>query len=152
MPFEPDLLAGLRDVILPPFPGFWPPAPGWWLSGLLVLIVTGALKYWMNSIAANRPKKSVIRLVNEIAALEPREAVSELSILMRRVAVTKFPRASVASLTGQDWLEFLDRSSGTNLFTQGPGRVLASAPYMRAGLDEIGPVAALCRDWVDRVM
>lgn len=38
----------------------------------------------------------------------------------------------VASLTGDDWLEFLDETGVTYLFTQGNGRLLNDCSYQSA--------------------
>jgi hypothetical protein len=43
--------------------------------------------------------------------------------------LSAFPRQEVASLTGDAWLEFLDRTGGTTSFSRGPGRVLGGGQY-----------------------
>ena len=40
----------------------------------------------------------------------------------------------MAGLTGERWLEFLDKSGDTDQFTCGPGRLLITAPYERHGV------------------
>ena len=59
------------------------------------------------------------------------EFLAQLSRLMRRLALMRFPRQEIASLTGIKWLQFLDSSGGDGQFSQGPGKVLAQGPYMR---------------------
>jgi hypothetical protein len=77
-----------------------------------------------------------------------------VSEVLKRVALTRYPRVEVASLTGEPWLAFLDRTGGGGRFANGPGRVLASAPYApertNAGgmaIDSAGLLAA-ARLWV----
>ncbi len=148
---EPDPLTQLRDVILPPEPGLWPPAPGWWL--LLVLAIIGMfgaiylirLTYWRLSEMPLADK------IDALAGLHPQQAVVELSVLMRRIALTEFPRGSVAGLSGEAWLEFLDETGNTDQFTRGPGRALASAPYSDVTPDHIGPLFQTCRSWAQTV-
>ncbi len=36
----------LRDIVLPPRIGWWPPAPGWWIL-LLLLVATSAIGVWL---------------------------------------------------------------------------------------------------------
>ena len=72
------------------------------------------------------------------------------NILLRRLALAYYPNASVASLTGGDWLKFLDESGNTLNFTRGAGRILIEAPYRSGKLenyngDEFIP---LIRKWV----
>ena len=40
------------------------------------------------------------------------------------------PRDAVAGLTGNKWLEWLDRDLDEKLFSEGAGRMLESLPYM----------------------
>ena len=41
-------------------------------------------------------------------------------------------RDEVAGLTGQGWLEWLDRGLEGQPFTTGPGRLIGSLPYVRS--------------------
>jgi Ca-activated chloride channel family protein len=98
------------------------------------------------------------RLIDALAKLESdflRERSSEhlarISLLVRRLALARFPRARVAALTGGEWLKFLDESGGRGQFSSGPGRLLASVPYQRSlprDMD-IGSFVAIVRDWVE---
>ncbi len=51
--------------------------------------------------------------------------------IVRRVALVSFPRQRVASLFGDEWLSFLERTGPGVSFTEGPGRLIATAPYQR---------------------
>ena len=81
--------------------------------------------------------------------IEPAEVARRLSRLLRRYALTRFPRREVAGLAGDDWLRFLDAHGGDNSFTQGSGRVLQDIPY-RPGADTttLAELAALVRNWI----
>lgn len=150
MPIDP--LSQLRDVILPAPPDWWPPAFGWWLLlvavivALSVAIVTGRVLY--RRYQSRSPLEDMDALVN----LQPSKAVAELSILMRRIAITHYPRPEVAGLCGEDWLKFLDRSGNTNQFTRGPGRALVNAPYSTVLPESLEPLFNVCRDWVKTVV
>ena len=78
--------------------------------------------------------------------------VKDLSILLRRLCVSIFPRTDSASLTGDRWLEFLDRPLSSSQFTSGPGRILVDAPYRpQVAAEQIEPLLELCADWFDRL-
>ncbi len=152
MPTDIDLLQNLRDVIPPPVPGFWPPAIGWWLATILILILIAAIIYSIKLTIARYSRNSIVQQIDEIAGLQPRQAIVELSTLMRRVAITRYPRSAVAGLTGQAWLEFLDQSGNTDQFTQGVGRMLAIAPYSANKQYDLDSLREICREWVKTVL
>ena len=138
-----DPLAELRDIHLPADPGWWPPAAGWWLG--LLLAVAGlawALPKIRGYLRSRRMRRELERRLGSISWGDTGEsrarALADLSRLVRRYAVTRFGRQRVAGLCGDDWLAFLDRTSGTEEFTRGPGRVLAEGPYRRV-FDDPGP-------------
>ena len=146
----------LRDIHLPGAAPFWPPAPGWWVVAALVVLLIG----WASVVAWRRRERARARrrLLDALAALQAdfaRERSSEhlarVARLMRRIALSRFPRERVAALTGTAWLRFLDESGGAGQFSNGPGRVLASAPYQRRvppDLD-IDAFVETVRAWVD---
>ena len=103
------------------------------------------------SIYLRLAETSFVKEVDALTLLQPREAVVELSILMRRIAITRFPRNSVAGLSGEDWLQFLDQSGNTDQFTTGPGRALVSAPYSDLTPENLDPLFKICRDWAKSV-
>ncbi|HEX7953318.1 MAG TPA: DUF4381 domain-containing protein [Burkholderiales bacterium] len=147
----------LRDIHLPGAPVFWPPAPGWWLVAVALLALLG----WAGTVAARRyrayrRRKRVLAVLAELeqafASAPSPERLARLSVLMRRLALARFPRRQVATLTGDAWLRFLDESGGNGRFAAGAGRALASGPYQRslpADLDGAG-LAALVREWVGK--
>ena len=71
----------------------------------------------------------------------------ELPALVKRVALQAWPREQVASLTGADWLAFLDESYGGDGFANGPGRCLSDLAY---GGGDGADAAVLVREWIRR--
>ena len=154
---NPGLQAALqlRDIHVPAAPPFWPPAPGWWVAVALLL---GMLS-WMTLLGLRRYRirRERRRLLSALGRLERRlesertpEALAHISVLLRRLALLRFPRRQVAALTGEAWLRFLDESGGRGRFAEGPGRVLADAPYRRklpAEFD-VATLVVLLREWV----
>ncbi|MBE0621055.1 MAG: DUF4381 domain-containing protein [Burkholderiales bacterium] len=147
----------LRDIHLPAAPAFWPPAPGWWLLAALLL----ALLAWLTVFALRRYRirrqrqrvlAALANLEHQLASERTPDALAHISVLLRRLALMRFPRRQVAALTGSAWLRFLDESGGNGRFSEGPGRVLATAPYQRSLPPDLEPASlvALLREWVAR--
>lgn len=149
----------LRDVHFPAHIAWWPLAPGWWIILGAVLITAGIIWWWnrrrrrlmASAVRAARIEFSGMRQRyesdNDAAGL-----AKDLSILLRRLCVSIFPRTDSASLTGDRWLEFLDRPLSSSQFTSGPGRILVDAPYRpHVEAKEIEPLLRLCEDWFDRL-
>jgi hypothetical protein len=154
---DPAQVLVLRDIHLPAAPSVWPPAPGWWLVGgaLLVALAWLAVR-GLNALRLRRRRQqwlaAVVSLESEILRGGTPDALSQLSVLLRRIALARFPREEVAALTGRAWLEFLDASGGGGRFAHGPGQVLEAGPYRRAVPADLDGAAlmALVRAWVLR--
>ncbi len=154
---DPHQALQLRDIHLPPPPPFWPPAPGWWIVAavLLALAAWGSHAAWRR-LRLQRQRRHLMdvlaRLESGLVAERSPQALMQVSVLLRRLALGRFPRAQVAALTGPAWLRFLDESGGRGRFADGPGRILGSGPYQRALPDDsdVPGLIALVREWVDR--
>lgn len=153
-PRTSDPLEGLRGYHLPEAISWWPPAPGWWLLGGLSLATLIGLVWWIRrrsrrGLPAKAALSELTQLRNEHAAGgDTAVFVRELSKLLRRFAIAVFPSRDVASLTGDDWLRFLDAHGGDGRFLDGCGRQLTDAPYRRDAEVSIGPLADLAADWI----
>ena len=143
----------LKDIHLPDAIGWWPPAIGWWLLAVLIpaLIV---LLYWgykrlTRKTAISTAKKNLVAIKLN-TELDNAGKLRELSMLLRRVAISVNPRTGVASLTGQSWLAFLDQSLSGAPFTEGCGQLLATAPYRNTAPTESEMIQfiGLCEDWL----
>jgi len=153
-PTAADPLAGLRGYHLPEPVSWWPPAPGWWvLAGLAVLVCLMVLGWLLR----RRRRRAAARLaLGELAALraayqrdaDPARFARGLSRLLRRFALARFPRGEVAGLAGQRWLGFLDAHGGAGRFREGPGRLLADAPYRPRAEIPADELAALAEAWI----
>jgi hypothetical protein len=151
---DPMTELALRDIHAAPPPGFWPPAPGWWAAVLVVGIALflGArvlLRYYRNG----RRRRAALDALSEIHRAFGKDGdkgrlAAHLSILLRQIALLRFPREMTAGLTGVDWLNFLDDTGGGGRFSEGPGRALISAPYARQADLEVAAVRVLVEDWV----
>jgi len=74
-----------------------------------------------------------------------------LSILLRRACISFYPRASTAGLTGTAWLHYLDNTAEDKEFTNGHGKILATAPYLpshSASDLDANKLLSLCETWL----
>jgi hypothetical protein len=148
---EPGSLENLHDLVMPVPVSWWPPAPGWVIVSALLVMVLGwwlirAIQHWQS----NSYRREALVLLEKIGGSE-----AELPTLIKRVALSAYPRERVASLTGEQWLAFLDQTGHTNVFTMGAGRWLARLAYepqLTASLSttELNGLRTAVRDWILR--
>ncbi|MFZ5764442.1 MAG: DUF4381 domain-containing protein [Thermodesulfobacteriota bacterium] len=147
---SPDPLAALRDIHLPDPVSPWPPAPGWWIVGLLgVGLFIGSFvlgRRWRHRTAYRR--KALHELQRLADTPDHRLIVDELAALVKRVAIAGFGHQQVARLSGEEWLRFLDRTGRTNQFTVGPGRALGEDRYRRAVTADVEALRRLVGRWI----
>jgi Ca-activated chloride channel family protein len=122
----------------------------------VILVATvAALAWWSRRrrnplSAAAAAQQEIARLRQVAERLGPAGLAQELSVLMRRAAISFYPRDETAAITGAAWLAFLDRSLEGQPFSRGPGRLLATLPYRPAvSAEEAGPLLDLCARWLD---
>jgi hypothetical protein len=144
-------LAHLHDVIVPAPVPWWPPALGWLI---VASMLTLALGWWLERLIrlwqSNCYRREALALLDS-----GRISGGELAILVKRVALSVYPRESVASLVGERWLSFLDQTGQTNAFTSGAGRWIVRLPYepeLMASLPESERrrLVVAIRDWIIR--
>jgi hypothetical protein len=149
---NPTLL-DLKDIHEPDAIGWWPPAIGWWILAvaipLLIIFLVWFYKRLTRKTALKTAGKMLARIKQD-ATRDSFQKLSELSVLVRRVAISVSPRAKAAGLTGRQWLAFLDRSVKGLPFSEGVGQLLADAPYRKTPPteQEISQLIDLCEDWL----
>lgn len=153
---QQDPLAQLRDIHLPEPIGWWLPAYGWWL-----VAAAGIACVWWLVRRVRLRRRSVLRFARlELQQLEesfalladPAQLAVGLAELLRRVALTRYPRHEVAHLHGESWVAFLSAHHG------GQNRQefmwLGMAPYVPAAVvaAEVDPqrVLAATKSWIRR--
>ncbi|MEQ8346994.1 MAG: DUF4381 domain-containing protein [Sneathiellaceae bacterium] len=136
-----ETLARLRDIHLPDAVSAWPPAPGWWLLGGVLLLGSGAGLYlWQRR--RNGRRAQALRLLDGLAAahdagrLPAQGLAASVAELLRRVAIARFGRGTAARLHGQAWIDFLNRAGGDRaaepLFAGPVAAAVAQGPYAPA--------------------
>jgi Domain of unknown function (DUF4381) len=147
-----EALKDLRDIHLPDPVPFWPPAPGWWLLALVVVLLLIAAGWLWKRHRRTAYRRAALRELQQLRqALTQGQArtsiIAELSILLRRAAISRYGRQQVAALNGTAWLDFLDRTGRTTHFST-QGQALLDAPYRRDTLEQIEPLLSLAQRWL----
>jgi len=147
----------LRDIHLPDGITWWPPAPGWWLLLFSMVLLILLTVYIIRRIKARRLHKAALQEFKTIQQAyaqhaDDQQLVTALSIWLRRVCLSFYPRVEVASLTGPAWLVFLDtglaKTNQPARFSEGPGQVLISAPYQAVVQVDTDALLSLCQRWL----
>ncbi len=154
-----EALAGLHDVVAPAPVSWAPQTVGWVVLAGLLLVLAAWLGWrtWERA-RANRYRKVALAEIDGVEKglrEDPsyeRAALGAVNEILKRTALTAWPRPDVASLAGEDWLAFLDATADGQGFRRGPGRVLADRVYVSDGLpateDERQAFFATVRRWV----
>jgi len=144
----------LKELHLPESVGWWPPAIGWWLLIIVVplILVSGFWLYrYLTRKTAIKVARKILVELKKNDLLDEREKLIQLSILLRRVAIS-ISKEQVAGLTGQEWLAFLDKSVEGAPFSGGIGQLLISAPYQKKlpSQDELDQLFTICEEWLKK--
>ena len=150
---NPDLLSQLRDIHgAPPVP-WWPPAPGWWLLGVLVLVLLAWLgRGLLARYRVRQRRKQMLGWVDHLnesidPQRDPQAYLSTLNRIFKLVALRAFPEQHCAALAGQDWTDFLtDNMRGSRSVES--LQVLASGPYDPAPHFNPDKMSELTRFWI----
>ncbi len=156
---DPTSLDRLHDIVAPPSVPWWPPAPGWYGVAAIILILS--VVFILRSVIHWQRGRYRREALAEFARQEKllgdpfrrATALAALAELLKRVALTAFPRDQVAALTGPAWFDFLDRTGSTTMFASDFGPILSRAAYdplAATALDEreTRETAALVRHWI----
>lgn len=132
----------LRDIEAALGNPWWPLAPGWWLLlaalALLVLVLWRFDLVWRLRVPiplvtlgswrwdAGRELRQLRRDATDASA---KDTATELSELLRRIAMARHGRGACAGLHGADWLGWLAEHDPKGFDWRDQGRLLLAAPY-----------------------
>jgi hypothetical protein len=134
-----DPLANLKDIEGLDSISMWPLAIGWWVLLALhaVIIIAVALFYlrkmafmrsWQGTITAQ-----LLQMQKSLSKNNSQQIATELSEILRKVAIKRYSRAACAGLSGDKWLQFLSAHDKNNFDWVGRGKLLIDAPYAPNG-------------------
>lgn len=109
----------LQPLILPTPISWWPPALGWWLLALFFIILFSAWHYVKrirvatNQVVSSDPLRD--SALQQLRALtKPYDGaqaglwLQQINQLLKRICATRYPDSASHTLSGREWLAFLD--------------------------------------------
>ncbi|HEX9184150.1 MAG TPA: DUF4381 domain-containing protein [Burkholderiales bacterium] len=155
-----ELAVRLKDAHPPEAPPWWPLAPGWWLVVLGALLAAALLARALRPrLERRRLRRRLLAALEAIAAghragAADADTAAEVSQLLRRAALARFPERNAAGLQGGEWLAFLESCDSA------PGRfaalreALTVEPYAAPGAaaaqpqSGVAPLLEAARGWL----
>ncbi|MDB2602198.1 DUF4381 domain-containing protein [Gammaproteobacteria bacterium] len=157
-----ELLAQLADIRLPGEISWWPPAPGWWILAALALV--SGIFAWRAYVRARDTKLLLSFALAEIelcienynqqtAGNDPMAGLNLLNAtntVLRRVALFHNPHTTIASLSGDDWAQFLlfSSTSAAHLFTDSLREGFSSGRFQRELAVDAETLHAFAIGWI----
>ncbi len=144
----------LRDIHLPEAVSGWPPAMGWWLLLALLLLLPVVVWTVRKFMARQQLRQQALAELNKIETRfqqhqNSQQLVSDISILLRRICISRFPCHDVAGLHGEAWIDFLN--SQTNSFDAEKSQALINGPYQKQCHIHSLPLINASRDWIKQL-
>ncbi len=126
-----DIEINLEPIQAPPPISYWPPQPGWYVLGLIILlIIVLVIRYLYLFRKKNAYRKWSLEKLEDLRKLPvDMESFQKLNQLLKITALQAFSREKVASLSGRDWLKFLQNSCPDSSFTDSSMEVLIHSVY-----------------------
>lgn len=104
-----DALANLKPLVAPEPVSWWPPAPGWWILGVTLLLLLAGLLVW--SWKRWRHYRGTRYQREALVLLEPIHNVADMALLIRRVAVSALGRERAATAAWHEICTLMDEQS-----------------------------------------
>ena len=141
----------LRDIHLPEHALWWPPAPGWWLAAILLVVLLASLPWLIRLLKRKSPRRYSLRELDRIrASYAAGEASAELltrvSSLLRRIVISYHGRERGAAATGEDWLRQLEQMADG--FDAEQLRWLTRDRYRPGSECDIEALLRSCETWI----
>jgi len=146
-----DPLAQLRDIHLPEAVSWWPLAPGWWVLGALLvagLAYTGHF-LWQRHHAFTYRRQALAR-VKQLPNNCQHQRIIALFALLKRVAVSAYPKLHLSSLNQAEFITFLNLSCPKAGFDQLPNdwQMLFYAKDSEVSAELVDQLVASGTQWI----
>jgi hypothetical protein len=149
---ESNPLNDLADIHLPDGVSWWPLAPGWWVLIALAMIIAIALYYVRRHQQRNHYRHLSLQELLKAYQQQSSPAVylQQVSSILRRTAMSAYPKNFNSSIKGDEWLLWLDAHcpATADSFAHGTGRALLVGPYQKAPDVDVAALHQLCTHWV----
>jgi len=151
-----DPLAQLHDIVLPQPVGWWPLAWGWWvLLALVIILAAIGIFFQQREKKRQRYRAAASDELNHLLQHYQQDQnaahyLQQLSILLRRTAISAQPHTFPVDVKGEAWLQWLDNNCPETKqgFSVGPGRALLTGPYEAHPDIDVDSLHALVKLWL----
>ncbi len=139
---ETSSLNNLRDIAVPPPVSWWPLAPGWWFVIMIVASVLSYIAYlsWRTWYSSAYRREA-------LNALAQSTTIAEVSNVLKRTALAKFPRSEVAALSGEQWCTWLQRT-GKESLSNVVQKAFTIDVFTNADLSSLPEVLIFAESWI----
>ncbi|MEG9437779.1 DUF4381 domain-containing protein [Edaphobacter sp. HDX4] len=128
-------LDSLHNFYQPPPPSWRPQTIGWYaVFGIIALLLLWLAVRLLRRWRENRYRREAL---SELATVD----VTQLSALLKRTALSAWPREEVAALSGPAWLRFLDGTVHAPLFENAPENCIEEIAFSAPPLSSEDEVA-----------
>lgn len=110
-----SLLDQLKDLHGPAAISWWPPAPGWWIVGIIILVciimaVRQAFKWHKKNAWKRQAIKELEGLKRQYLNKPSSQSLTEIICLLKRCASSAAQDRTVLALNSADWKTYLKSS------------------------------------------
>ncbi len=124
---EAKELAKLKEIALPEAISYFPQTPAWYvLFGVIVVLILFFLWKQYKHYQNNKYRRVAL---TELSKIKSEKTYEEIPELVKRVALAFLDRNEIASLSGETWLEFLNKSYKGNGFSSDAGSLFIDFGY-----------------------
>lgn len=131
-------LSQLQDIIMPEAVGLFPPAPGFYPIGLVLIFLS--MKFLMTKYRSfkqnlyRRQALDQLKIIEKIILLSQDDALriraaSSLPVLLKRTAISAFGRENTAALSHGAWISFLNSKTPRVQFSSTAGEILSTCAW-----------------------
>lgn len=133
----------LHDIVLPTPVPWWPLAPGWYVV-LVALLLAGAWILWRlwQRWLIDRYRREALSLLGRT---QDAAAIVEL---LKRTALAIVPRKTIATMTPQQWVDWLQASSAVNMPEAVRDQLMNGVYCPEKKTDTLPPLRAYAAKWI----
>jgi hypothetical protein len=127
-------LLALEDIITPQGVSSWPPAPGWWISIVIVLVIALVLAIFYRRYQKKWGyRREALALLEEYKK-SPNTTETAIKYLecLKRTAMSAYPNKAIDSLYGSAWFTFLNQQTPEPLFEAELESIICTTQYQKA--------------------
>ena len=143
----------LRDIHLPEASLWWPPAPGWWISALLLLVLVVMLVLavrWIRHKPLRRLSLDELKRIRQRhdSGSSDKAVLADVAALLRRTLISYNGRGSCAASAGEVWIEQLQQLAPQQGFSSEQLQLLSRDRYQPDYSCDIESLLQSCERWL----